>query len=157
MKVKYIILTNCNSRLIEKDHQHGAAYCFSEIMKHASDRAKAFESMILPMSFYGKNDSDEQIKNVWKDVWENNTGSASTTVKLYLSEIISIISGHIKSASWPSRIQASLTIVDLSASVDVSSTDPIPILKLLVEALSGRTWPGKGISLSMLAPSYSNL
>jgi proteasome component ECM29 len=44
-----------------------------EISKHASDELKRIYIEVLPLAYYGKHDSDLSIKNVWDEVWEDNT------------------------------------------------------------------------------------
>ena len=44
-----------------------------EISKHASAELKRIYVEVLPLDYYGKHDSETSIKNVWNDVWEDNT------------------------------------------------------------------------------------
>ena len=131
--------------LIETEHHVSAAWCFLEISKHSADRFKAVASIVLPVAYFGLHDQDEKVKNVWKDLWDGNTGAAGMAVKLYLKEILQFASAGIKSASWPVKIQAALTIADVASSLKSELDDHMSeILPLLLEALGGRTWPGKG-------------
>jgi hypothetical protein len=47
------------------------------------------------------------------------------TIKLYLSELISLSSALLKSTSWPTKIQAALTIADVAKSIGYCSSSII--------------------------------
>lgn len=51
-----------------------------EISKHASDELKRIYVEVLPLTYYGKHDSDSSIKSVWDDVWEDNTAGKTLLV-----------------------------------------------------------------------------
>jgi proteasome component ECM29 len=51
-----------------------------EISKHASDELKRVYVEVLPLTYYGKHDSDSNIKSVWDDVWEDNTAGKTLLV-----------------------------------------------------------------------------
>ncbi|CAB4480178.1 ARM repeat-containing protein [Rhizophagus irregularis] len=115
-----------------------------EISKHASDELKRIYVEVLPLTYYGKHDSDSSIKSVWDDVWEDNTAGSMGTIKLYLSELISLSSALLKSPSWPTKRQAALTIADVAKSIEQNLMPYMQqVLPLLLDGLLGRTWAGK--------------
>ena len=45
----------------------------------------------LPCAFVACHDEDTDVRSVWKDVWEEGTGSPAAAVRLYVAEISSLI------------------------------------------------------------------
>lgn len=41
--------------------------------RHASDELKRIYVEVLPLTYYGMHDSDNNIKKIWVDIWEENT------------------------------------------------------------------------------------
>ncbi|GBC07937.1 hypothetical protein RclHR1_00780017 [Rhizophagus clarus] len=123
-----------------------------EISKHASDELKRIYVEVLPLTYYGKHDSDSSIKSVWDNVWEDNTAGSIGTIKLYLSELIILLSALLKSPSWPTKRQSALTIADVAKSIEQSLMPYMQqVLPLLLDGLSGRTWAGKEALVEALA------
>ncbi|CAI2172736.1 418_t:CDS:10 [Funneliformis geosporum] len=123
-----------------------------EISKHASDEMKRIYVEVLPLTYYGKHDSDSSIKNVWNEIWEDNASGSTGTIKLYLNEIIVLLSTLLESPSWPTKRQAALTMADVAKSIEQSLIPHMEqVLPLLLDGLSGRTWAGKEALVEALA------
>ncbi|RIB22041.1 proteasome stabiliser-domain-containing protein [Gigaspora rosea] len=115
-----------------------------EISRHASDELKRIHVEILPFAYYGLHDSDTGIKNVWNEVWDENTAGSTNAIKLYLKELIELLSTLLESPSWQTKRQAALTIADVAKIIEKSLLPHMAqVIPLLMNGLSGRTWVGK--------------
>ncbi|CAG8551849.1 6467_t:CDS:10 [Diversispora eburnea] len=83
-----------------------------EISRHASDELKRIYVEIMPLVYYGMHDPEINIKNVWTEVWDENTSGSTGAIKLYLNELIELLSKLLESPSWTTKRQAALTIAD---------------------------------------------
>jgi hypothetical protein len=75
-----------------------AGLLLRELVRGAPDTFAAHASAALPCSFVACHDEDAEVASIWKDVWEEGTGSPAAAVRLYLLEIAGIIS----SSGYPS-------------------------------------------------------
>ncbi|CAG8483679.1 8071_t:CDS:10 [Racocetra fulgida] len=115
-----------------------------EISRHASDELKRIYVEILPLAYYGLHDSDTGIKNVWNEVWDENTAGSTSAIKLYLKELIDLLSTLLESPSWQTKRQAAATIADVAKIIEKSLLPYMTqVIPLLMNGLSGRTWVGK--------------
>ncbi|KAI1309120.1 hypothetical protein EDD11_004131 [Mortierella claussenii] len=126
----------------EEELRSISAITAREISKNASDRFKGVASAILPTVYYGTFDSNKDINEVWKEVWEENTSGSSSAVKLYAIEIVKLLSKQLTSASWSAKKQSALALKAMSEAMDLTS-DMDTLLPLILDGLSGRTWAGK--------------
>lgn len=62
-----------------------------ELVRGASDTFAAHASAALPSAFVACHDEDADVAAIWKDVWEEGTGSPAAAARLYLAEISAII------------------------------------------------------------------
>ncbi|TPX38193.1 hypothetical protein SmJEL517_g00223 [Synchytrium microbalum] len=124
-----------------------------EMSKQAQDLIKSYLGEILPLAYYGGRDANDTIKAVWRDVWDENTAGAASALRLYLNELMALLTNLLKtSPSWPTKRQVGVTITDMSSSISTSLVPQMPVLiPALLEALSGRTWDGKESVLESLS------
>ncbi|CAJ0756412.1 24824_t:CDS:2, partial [Entrophospora sp. SA101] len=54
---------------------------------------------------------------IWVDIWEENTAGSTGAVKLYLKEIIELLTVLLESPSWSTKRQAALTIADVAKTI----------------------------------------
>ena len=73
-----------------------AGLLLRELVRGAPDTFAAHASAALPCAFVACHDEDAEVASIWKDSWEEGTGSPAAAVRLYLAEIAGIISssGH---------------------------------------------------------------
>ncbi|KAJ3299319.1 hypothetical protein HK104_009344 [Borealophlyctis nickersoniae] len=116
-----------------------------EISRHANDVLKGHLGQVLPLAYVGARDPVEALKTVWVEVWEDNTAGASGAVKLWLPELMSTVEGLLTSTpSWAVKRQVAQSIGDIAKAIGSSFEDQMEkAVKLLTEALTGRTWDGK--------------
>ena len=62
-----------------------------ELVRGAPDTFAAHASAVLPCAFVACHDNDTEAAGVWKDVWEEGTGSPAAATRLHISEITGII------------------------------------------------------------------
>ena len=55
------------------------------------DILAAHGAAALPCAFVACQDEDSDVQSIWKDVWEEGTGSPAAAVRLYLAEISALI------------------------------------------------------------------
>ncbi|KAF2759252.1 ARM repeat-containing protein [Pseudovirgaria hyperparasitica] len=127
----------------------------SAILKHAPDRANKFTTDILPFVFFGKQDSNEQVKNLFKEIWEENAGG-SRAVVLYLSEIVSLSAQFLDSPRWVLKHTSSRTIAEASNALasqpdDITTANAGKVWPALDQAVGGKTWDGKEVVLDAFA------
>ena len=126
------------------------------VAKHASDRFKSQEVEFIPFIFFAKHDSDDQVKNVFQEVWNEHVGG-SRTVSLYLGEIVRLTLEHLVSPKWVLKHTASRTIAAVVDAITsnigqtMSASEAETLLKPLQIALGGKTWEGKEVVLQAFA------
>ena len=55
------------------------------------DTLAAHAASALPCAFVACHDEDTDVCSIWKDVWEEGTGSPAAAVRLYVGEISALI------------------------------------------------------------------
>jgi len=118
------------------------------IAKNAKDRFANLASDILPFIFIAKHDGADTIKELYNNVWQDNTGG-SRAVQLYLHEIIALSEEWMDSPRWNVKHTAALAIASatnaLASTLDgISAADGEKLWPAIGKALSGKSWDGKG-------------
>ncbi|THY96863.1 ARM repeat-containing protein [Aureobasidium pullulans] len=124
-----------------------AAEIVQAISKHANDRFNSLAADFLPFIFFGKHDSHDQVKEIFRNTWEDNVGG-SRAIALYLKEILSMAQEHMDSPQWVIKHTAARSVADAttalaSMSSGFDATTSQLIWPVLEKALSGKTWDGK--------------
>ena len=136
----------------------------SKITNSAPDVLRTVHGAVIPLSLFGKHSKEEKEKELWEMVWLELGVSDQSVVLLHLSEISSLCALSLSSTSWTNRIQSADTLATVATVL--SSSYPPPQLsanvELLLNATTGRTFPGKSAILaalakSLTAPKRSNL
>lgn len=118
------------------------------IARNAKDRFASLTSDILPFVYIAKHDRTSAIKELYENVWQDNTGG-SRAVQLYLKEIIALAVSLMDSPRWNLKHTAALAVADatnaLADSMDgISAANGEALWPALEKALGGKTWDGKG-------------
>jgi proteasome component ECM29 len=130
-----------------------AAVGVGAFSSHASDKFNSFASSVLPLVFVGTHDDDKDIREKFETIWSDNTGGTGA-VRLYFSEIVSIARQSLQSQHWGLRQSAAKTIADAAVVIGVATVSQELLSELvgvLIEALAGKSWPGKGSVVKALA------
>lgn len=64
-------------------------------------------------------DEDADVAALWKEVWEEGTGSGAAAVRLYLPEIVPLVAEGLASQQWGRKRGAAKSVVSLA---DVGET-----------------------------------
>lgn len=133
----------------EDEHNRAIAGEITNSMsKNANDRVNSLAATFLPFIFIGEHDTHTEVKDIFSKVWSDNV-SGPRIVKLYLNEILELVSGNLESPRWAVRHACALAVADAVSSLD----DPIDLevaellWPQLQKAVAGRTWDGKGAVL----------
>ncbi|KAG9811503.1 ARM repeat-containing protein, partial [Aureobasidium melanogenum] len=124
-----------------------AAEIMQAISKHANDRFNSLASDLLPFIFFGKHDSHDQVKEIFRNTWEDNVGG-SRAISLYLKEILLMAQEYMDSPQWVIKHTAARSVADVttalaSMSSGFDTTTSHLIWPVLEKALGGKTWDGK--------------
>ena len=129
-----------------------AAALALELSRNASDALRNHATKILPLAFVGRFDVDEKRRNKWNEVWEENSSGASSTVRLYLDEILASALARLGSSQYQIKRQGAEAIAGLAtAAPDVVSGKVPAMLAALTKELPGRVWEGKESLLPAVA------
>ncbi|KAK5341475.1 proteasome component M29 [Exophiala xenobiotica] len=127
-------------------HRSVAGEIIQAISKAANDIFMNSATLFLPFAFIGRQDTDKDVKERFDVPWKENIGGARS-INLYLTEIVSLISAHIKSPLWPIKHACCFSVADMVSSMDsvetYSDKTADLVWGLVQDALDGKTWAGK--------------
>lgn len=115
------------------------AVAVNAISKHASDVFANTAALGLPLAFVGTNDPDENVSKVFEEAWASNTGGQGS-IELYSKETIELSAPRLSSTLWHIREAAAKSIGRTAEFLKEPNEN---LLKTLLEAMAGRSWPGK--------------
>lgn len=131
-----------------EDQNHALGLVLKAVSQNANDKFNSMASVFYPLSFLGMHDPDEAAAAIFKQVWQDNTGS-SQVMKLYLSEILPMLEGYLSSPFWRIKQMSASTIGDIAQKIDLGAQTE-RVLQILVTALKGKSWNGKEAVLEAL-------
>ena len=136
------------------------AYTFQAITRHNPDRMKDHATEAMPLAFLAmheaKTETNSDILEVWDEVWTDGTPGTESGIRLYLKEIVSLLSAALESAQWKMKAQAATAMGTIGSKMKsgISSKEQGTLLIQLMEALSGRTWSGKEAILTSVKGKF---
>ncbi|CCK72368.1 Ecm29p KNAG_0J02890 [Huiozyma naganishii CBS 8797] len=115
------------------------------ILKYSPSQFEDISTIFMPLIFIASNDNDKDNAQLYSKIWSEASRSGSAAVKLYLSEILNLLSGFITSPDFNMRKTCAKTLLAICQSVDRHIADKqIDLLfQLTLNSLQGRTWDGK--------------
>ena len=129
-----------------------AANLALELSRSAPDALAPQKTLILPLSFVGQFDTEEAGKSKWTEVWSENSGGVSASLRVYLDEILVITLDYLTSNQWQRKRQAADVFVAIAEkSPDVIAVKVSEVMKSLIAELPGRLWDGKTCMLQAVA------
>ncbi|ABN68170.2 predicted protein [Scheffersomyces stipitis CBS 6054] len=141
-----------------------ASVASESVSKYSGDKFEQVASAFLPLAFIGKYDSNKIVRKTFEREWIENTSGSSTSIKLYLTEILEFFKIYINSNRFEIRKILARSISNLSNSIDnisqFSEEATKELIELLVESNKGKSWEGKElvleslVSFSIKAESY---
>jgi hypothetical protein len=104
----------------------------------------------MPLAFLAmheepKKGENDEILEIWEEVWSDGVPGSEAGIQLYLKEIMAILTAAIESQQWQMKAQAARAMGKIGQKLETS----IPVkeerllLTVLLNGLSGRTWVGK--------------
>jgi len=150
---------------MEKDDQASraaVAFTFQAVSRHNPDVMKSFASFAMPIAFLAmheeKNENNEEVLDVWEEVWQEGTPGSEGGIRLFLTEIMELLPLALTSSQWNVKAQAAraLGTVGKKLGGTILPEVQIKMLELLVTGLEGRTWTGKESLLRALADIASS-
>ncbi|KAF2842823.1 ARM repeat-containing protein [Patellaria atrata CBS 101060] len=120
--------------------------------KYATDRFDSLSSDLLPFVFLAKHDSNDSVKEIFTDTWNENV-AGPRAVSLYLKEIVNLAKDHLDSPKWALKHASARTLAGLIVSIttpneDISIPNAETIWPVLDKAIAGKTWEGKEVVLA---------
>lgn len=117
------------------------------IAKYSTDRFSALGTEFLPFVFFARHDDDEDVKKLFDEVWDGNTGG-SRAASLYLKDIVQLVNDNLKSARWSIKHAAALAVSDTikalaSTQGNITTENALLLWTPLKQALLEKTWEGK--------------
>ncbi|KAF2156972.1 ARM repeat-containing protein [Myriangium duriaei CBS 260.36] len=120
------------------------------LSKQANDRFNALAAEILPFVFVAKHDSNEVVKTLFQDTWEDNVGGARAVV-LYLKEILELATPHLDDAQWIVKHTAARAVAGATTAIaslgGIDEAIGTQLWAPLEKALAAKTWEGKEVVL----------
>ncbi|KIV78326.1 hypothetical protein PV11_10053 [Exophiala sideris] len=127
-------------------HRSVAGEMIQAISKASNDVFMNSATIFLPFAFIGRRDTDKEVAERFDVPWKENIGG-SRSVNLYLNEIVSLISTHIKSPLWPIKHACCFAVAELVSIMQnnekYSDKSATIVWSVVQEALDGKTWEGK--------------
>ena len=137
---------------MEKDDDSSkwaVAFTFQAVTRYNPDRMKAHAAQAMPLAFLAmhevKTESNEEILEVWDEVWTEGTPGTESRIRLYLKEIVALLSVTLESPQWKIKAQTASAMGTIGSKLksDIPAKEQGQLIVQLLEGLSGRTWSGK--------------
>jgi len=124
-----------------------AAEVVQAIGKYATDRFNSVGSVYMPLIFIGRQDEKEEVKSLFREIWDDNAGGPRAA-SLYLDEIISLSSNNLGSRQWNIKHTAALAVAEAVKAIaaskgNISEADAQKLWPPLKIALADKSWDGK--------------
>ncbi len=133
-------------------------YTYEAINQHNPDRIKSHAAQSLPLVFLAMHEEKEPGMNdavleIWEEVWSDNTPGTEGGIRLYLKEIVALLSAAAESQSWKLKAQACRAMGAAASKLgsSIAAVEQGKMLAVLGNSLSGRTWDGKEEVVAALA------
>lgn len=95
----------------DRDMRQTAGLIFKELIRQASTCFQDHASSIIPVAFFAKYDSDENVASVWKGVWEEGVTSDSAAARIYAKELAEGLVLGLTSSQWGKKAAAAEVLI----------------------------------------------
>ncbi|XP_005102218.1 proteasome adapter and scaffold protein ECM29 [Aplysia californica] len=132
------------------------------ISVHSPDCLRRHANLVMPLTFFamherkdteneGQAKKDGEVSE-WEEVWNEITPGTEAGIRLYLSEIVELLTSCMESQAWSVKAQAARAMAMVGGKLGGQLKQPhlTHILEALLNGLSGRTWKGKETLLEAL-------
>jgi len=129
-----------------------AAQLALELSRSAPDALRPQATLVLPLAFVGSYDTETAGKKRWIEVWDENAGGVTNTLRIYFDEICSITVEYLTAKQWQRKRQAAEVFAAIASKApEVMSSKANEIMAMLIAELPGRIWEGKTSLLAAVA------
>lgn len=107
--VLVFIIQNCNLLPFlsgDQDMRQTAGLIFKELIRQSSACFQDNASSIIPVAFFAKYDSNENVASVWKGVWDEGVTSDSAAARIYAKELAEGLVLGLSSSQWGKKAAA---------------------------------------------------
>ncbi|CCE65356.1 hypothetical protein TPHA_0K02260 [Tetrapisispora phaffii CBS 4417] len=117
----------------------------SSMIKYAPSQFESVAGIYIPLVFIASNDSDKESALIYGQIWTESSSLGSGTIKLYLDEIIKMLSENINSTDFSIRRTCAGSVSILSSKIDntITKVQVSKLFDIILQALNGRSWSGK--------------
>ena len=133
----------------DESSKWAVAFTFQAVTRHNPDRMKAHAAQAMPLAYLAmhepKSESNGEILDVWDEVWTDGTPGTESGIRLYLKEIVALLTVTLESPQWRIKAQTASAMATIGSKLksDLPAKEQGQLLVQLLEGLSGRTWSGK--------------
>ena len=133
----------------DESSKWAVAFTFQAVTRHNPDRMKAHAAQAMPLAYLAmhepKSESNGEILDVWDEVWTDGTPGTESGIRLYLKEIVALLTVTLESPQWKIKAQTASAMATIGSKLksDLPAKEQGQLLVQLLEGLSGRTWSGK--------------
>ncbi|KAI8774268.1 proteasome-associated protein ECM29 [Biomphalaria glabrata] len=140
--------------------RHGCSVTLHAISEYSPDTLRRHANLAMPLAFFAMHEEvkkedgkKSEDSSDWSDVWNEITPGTEAGIRLYLPEIVALLSSSIQSQAWSVKAQSARAMATVAQKLGNQLESPHldQIVLALVEGLSGRTWEGKESLLNALS------
>jgi len=116
-----------------------------ELLSRCPDAFQEHRDVLLPLIFLARHDDDEEISDMWQQIWIENAGTISHGVSNHLALLMPACEDALTNTSWLRKRQGAEALRSIASNVDSERILQYAgaMLDMLVAALPGRIWSGK--------------
>ncbi|GBG26067.1 Proteasome-associated protein ECM29-like [Hondaea fermentalgiana] len=116
-----------------------------ELLSRSPNLFQEHRDVLLPLIFLARFDDEDDIADLWKEIWTENAGTISHGVSTHLDLLLPACEEALNSSTWLRKRQGAEALRSIASSVDAERLRPHAgfMLTMLVAALPGRIWSGK--------------
>ncbi|KAK9810293.1 hypothetical protein WJX72_008148 [[Myrmecia] bisecta] len=136
----------------DMESRYLAGLIIKELSRQAADVFNAHKSQAMPLAFVAASDEDADVAALWKEVWEDSTSSQAAALRLYMADLVPLVTAGLASQQWGRKRSSAKAIVALAeAGADAVQPHAAGLATALLQELPGRLWEGKEAVLEALA------
>ncbi|GFS17153.1 proteasome-associated protein ECM29-like protein, partial [Elysia marginata] len=147
----------------DSNAHHACCVTLHAMARHAPDILRRHAKEAMPLAFFAMHEKRENVEggsgkraeesSDWEDVWNEITPGTEAGIRLYLPEIVDLLSNCLQSQLWSVKAQAARAIATVADKLGGQLGPPhlAALLSAVTDGLSGRTWKGKEALLKALS------
>ncbi|CCD26200.1 Ecm29p NDAI_0H00260 [Naumovozyma dairenensis CBS 421] len=122
------------------------------ILNQAPASFENLGDIFIPLIFIGSSDVEEKTRTLYSKIWTEASTSGAGAIKLYLNEILNLVSANIVSNDFGIRRSCAKSVSTLCHIIDgnVPEEQILKLFEILNKSLIGRSWDGKDLIVDAL-------